>query len=92
MTVGTPADLTRVVLIPQRGSHMKGFLKALKMLDADGLRKRGYSWFCVSAPGDDPDHAYLQAWRVKPETQGPLDRASAVPVTNSFGTPQARQA
>jgi hypothetical protein len=88
VTDGTPADLTRVVLIPQRGSHVKAFMKAMKMLDSDGLRKQGYLWFCVSAPADDPDHAYLEAWHVKPEKQAPLNRAAAVPVTNSFGTPQ----
>jgi len=77
---GTPADLTRVCRIPERGSHIKAFLKAMYALDRDGLRQQGYVWFRVSAPRDDPTHAYLEAWKVKPEVEGKLNREAAVKV------------
>lgn len=79
MSEGTQADLTRVANIPKRGSQMTAFTKALRVLDSDGLRAQGYSWFRISAPADDPEHAYLEAWRAKPEQEGTLNRAAAIP-------------
>jgi hypothetical protein len=78
---GTPADLTRVCRIPQRGSGVAAFSKAMRALDSDGLKKQGYVWFRVSSPGDDPQHAYLEAWKVKPEMEGTLNRDAAVKVS-----------
>ena len=75
-----PADLTRKTRIPQRGSHVEAFTKALNRLDSDGLRSQGYTWFRVSAPGDDEEWAYLEAWKVKPDVQAPLNRSAAVEV------------
>lgn len=82
--LGTPADLTRVCRIPQRGSHVVAFTKAMRVLDSDGLRKQGYTWFRVSTPGDDPTHAYLEAWKVRPDVQGKLNKDAAVMIAKGL--------
>ena len=76
----TPADLTRKTRVPKRGSAMQAFTKAMNRLDSDGLRSQGYTWFRVSAPGDDQEWAYLEAWKVKPAVQAPLNPSAAVEV------------
>ena len=75
-----PADLTRKTRIPRRGSSLRTFTKAMNRLDSDGLRSQGYTWFRVSAPGDDQEWAYLEAWRVKPDVEAPLNCSAAIEV------------
>lgn len=79
---GIPADLTRVVDISKvRGSQPNALAKVIKPM-ADGLREQGYKWFRVSAPSDDEDHVYLEAWHEEPLVDGliserSLDRSKA---------------
>ena len=80
MAEGTPADVTRVVNIEKvKGGQTRAIAEALGPL-ADGLRAQGYHWFRITAPADDEDHVYMQAWRIRPEIEGALDRGSAVTV------------
>lgn len=80
---GVAADLTRKVNISRlRGSQPAQIAKALIKLDADNLRKQGYAWFRVTAPADDEDWCYLEAWKAKPVVdglfcEGQLDRSKA---------------
>lgn len=77
MAEGTPADATRVVDISTvKGGQPAAIRKMLGPL-ADGLREQGYKWFRITAPADDEDHVYMQAWRIRPEVEGALDRGAA---------------
>jgi hypothetical protein len=81
MAEGTPADLTRVVDISKvKGGQPSAIREILGPL-ADGLREQGYKWFRITAPSDDEDHVYMQAWRLRPEIEGALDRSAAVSAT-----------
>lgn len=72
------ADLTRKVNISKlRGRQPNQIAKALQKLDADNLRKQGYAWFRMTAPADDEDWCYLEAWKAKPAHEGKLDRSKA---------------
>lgn len=71
---GTPADLTRIADISKvKGSHANAISKVCMPM-ADGLREQGYTWFRVTAPTDDEDHVYLEAWRERPQKEAPLNR------------------
>lgn len=73
---GTPADLTRVADISKvRGSQPSAIAKVMMPM-ADGLRAQGYKWFRVTAPADDEDHVYLEAWWERPQVEGELNRAA----------------
>lgn len=72
MNDGIPADLTRVVDISKvKGSQPSAIAKVMGPL-ADGLREQGYKWFRVTAPADDEDHVYMEAWRERPMKDGEL--------------------
>jgi hypothetical protein len=79
---GIPADLTRVTDISDvKGSQPDAIAKTLMPM-ADGLRAQGYKWFRITAPADDEDHVYLEAWRERPIvdgvlSEGKLNRAAA---------------
>lgn len=76
-TEGTPADLTRVADISKvKGSHWRVLEKHILPI-SDGLREQGYKWFRVTAPADDEDHVYLEAWWEKPAKEGKLNREAA---------------
>lgn len=78
MSNGTPADLTRVVDISKvRGNQPQAIAKTMMPL-ADGLRAQGYKWFRITAPDDDEERVYLEAWMVRPEKEGELNRAAAL--------------
>lgn len=71
---GTPADLTQVADISRvKGSQPSAIVKVLSPM-ADGLREQGYRWFRVTAPADDEDHVYLEAWWERPNKEGELNR------------------
>jgi len=74
---GVPADLTRVVDISTVKGNQPDAIARTCMPMADGLREQGYKWFRVTAPGDDEDHVYLEAWLVKPDVEGELNRSAA---------------
>ena len=77
MSKAVPADLTRIADISKvKGSQPAAIAKACMPM-ADLLREQGFKWFRVTAPADDEDHVYLEAWREKPAKQGKLNRAAA---------------
>lgn len=78
-TDGAPADLTRVADISKvKGSQSEAIARKVMPI-SDGLREQGYKWFRVTAPADDPDHVYLEAWWEKPAKEGTLNREAAQP-------------
>ena len=75
---GTPADLTIRARIPRHGSQPSALAKIMtREFDPDALRAKGYKWFRVTAPADDPTHAYMECWWEKPEKEGSLDRSKS---------------
>lgn len=80
---GTPANLTRVADISKvKGSQPTAIAKAITPI-SDGLRKQGYKWFRITAPADDENHVYLEAWWERPVKQGKLNRSAVNPEANS---------
>ena len=79
LKAGTPADLTVRARIPRKGSQPAA-LSSIMMREFDPRRWKaeGYKWFRVTAPADDPTHAYLECWWQKPEIEGELDRSKAI--------------
>lgn len=76
---GTPADLTRVATLSPLYTQPIAVARALnKQLKPDDLKAEGYKWFRVTAPADDPEHVYLEAWWTKPTVEGALNREAAV--------------
>lgn len=75
---GTPADLTLVADISKVKGSQPTAISKVCMPMAEGLREQGYRWFRVTAPSDDEDHVYLEAWRERPYKQGALNRSAAV--------------
>jgi hypothetical protein len=76
-TPGTPADVTRVADISGvRGSQPSAIAKVIMPI-SDGLKEQGYKWFRVTAPVDEPDRIYLEAWKERPAIEGKLNRESA---------------
>lgn len=74
---GTPADLTLVADISKvKGSQPSAIAKVISPM-SDGLREKGYQYFRCTAPADDEDHVYLEAWWTRPDKQGKLNRAAA---------------
>jgi hypothetical protein len=84
---GTPADLTRVTDISAVHGQQPDIIAKWIGPMADGLREQGYQWFRCTAPDDDEDHVYFEAWRERPYKQGPLNRAAA----ESFPPSQSEQ-
>lgn len=77
-TGGVPADLTIRARIPRRGTQAQALARIMmREFDPEPLRAKGYKWFRVTAPADDPTHVYLECWREKPAVEGKLDRSKA---------------
>lgn len=75
---GTPADLTIRARIPRRCTQPQALARIMtREFDTEPLRAKGYKWFRVTAPADDPTHAYMECWREKPAKEGRLNRSAA---------------
>lgn len=76
---GIPADVTIRARIPRSGSQPAALARIMnREFDPRRWRAEGYKWFRVSAPADDPTHAYLECWREKPAKEAPLNRSAAI--------------
>lgn len=76
---GVPADRTIRVRIPRNCSQPRALATIMmREFDPERWRAEGYKWFRVSAPADDPTHAYLECWREKPAVEGKLNREVAI--------------
>lgn len=75
---GIPADVTIRARIPRGGSQASALARIMnREFKPEEWRAKGYKWFRVSAPVDDPTHAYLECWWEKPAKEGKLNRSAA---------------
>ncbi len=73
------ADVTIRARIPRSESQPSALARIMnREFDPKRWRAASYKWFRVSAPTDDPTHAYLECWREKPAVEGELDRSKAI--------------
>lgn len=73
-----PADVTIRARIPRHGTQASALARIMtREFKPETWRAKGYKWFRVSAPSDDPTHAYLECWLEKPAVEGKLNRSNA---------------